>query len=170
LRLVVSLLLAGLLCGCGTSGAPGGTLDAVKATARRPAVAATPTATPAPTEDVGPDIPEPVVRQVGLDDEQDTLEPWEPYALGAIEETGDSLTIGWRTEQDSRAIVYIGKASTFATEGYTQVLPQNTKARSHQVKISGLERFTKYKVKVLGLAPLGLRCPSQPIEVRTGML
>ncbi len=41
---------------------------------------------------------------------QNWLDPWRPYGVGIVAKTSDSVTLAWRTDLNSRAIIYFGKS------------------------------------------------------------
>jgi hypothetical protein len=108
-----------------------------------------------------------VRRETGTSNAANILDPWRPYGLGVSMATHDSVTLTWRTDLNSRAVIYFAKTWGISYTGYTQVYPENNNATFHQVTIGGLSRFRKYRFMVVGLAPLGMQFPSYPLDFRT---
>ena len=61
-------------------------------------------------------------------------------------------------------LIIFGKSSS---KDYTFVQADDIKRKSHTVRVEGLSRYTKYRFVVVGLGPVGMQFPSQPIEQRT---
>jgi hypothetical protein len=106
-------------------------------------------------------------RETGSSSAANIMDPWRPYGMGVSMATHDSVTLTWRTDLNSRALIYFAKTWGISYTGFTQVYPENNNAKFHQVTIPGLSRFRKYRFLVVGLAPLGMQFPSYPIDFRT---
>ena len=95
------------------------------------------------------------------------MDPWAPGAIGVSDPHATSLTLSWTTDLPSRALIYYGKEFGFDYNGYTTVAVENNSSTYHQVTLTGLSRFRKYRFMVVGVAPMGLQYPSYAFDYRT---
>lgn len=98
---------------------------------------------------------------------QNILDPWRPYGVGVMSKTATSVTLAWRTDLDSKAIVYFGKSFGLSRRGYDGVYHDTDSRKVHQVTITGLSRFRSYTFSVIGLGALGMQFPTYPFKTRT---
>lgn len=98
---------------------------------------------------------------------QNILDPWRPYGVGVMTKTATSVTLAWRTDLDSKAIVYFGKSFGLSRNGYDGVWHVTDSAKLHQVTITGLSRFRSYTFTVIGTGALGMQFPTYPFKTRT---
>lgn len=95
------------------------------------------------------------------------LDPYRPYGVGVSGQSSSAITLQWRTDLNSKATVYYGKVGVFGFRGYTHVWQVNDSRKVHQTTITGLNRWSKYRIMVVGLAPLGFQFPTWEIEAKT---
>lgn len=98
------------------------------------------------------------------------LDPWRPYGVGVVAKTGTSVTLAWRTDLKTKAIVYYGKSLGLTNRGYDGVAHDPNKSTYHEITIGGLSRFRSYTFAVVGLGELTLQYPAYPIKTRTRLL
>ena len=98
---------------------------------------------------------------------QNSLDPWRPYGVGVMSKTATSVTLAWRTDLDSKAIIYFGKSFGLQSRGYDGVYHDTDSRKVHQVTITGLSRFRSYTFSVIGLGALGMQFPTYPFKTRT---
>lgn len=98
---------------------------------------------------------------------QNILDPWRPYGVGVMSKTATSVTLAWRTDLDSKAIIYFGKSFGLTSRGYDGVYHDTDSRKVHQVTITGLSRFRSYTFSVIGLGALGMQFPTYPFKTRT---
>lgn len=98
---------------------------------------------------------------------QNILDPWRPYGVGVMTKTATSVTLAWRTDLDSKAIVYFGKSFGLSRNGYDGVWHVTDRHKNHQVTITGLSRFRSYTFAVIGIGELGMQFPTYPFKTRT---
>jgi hypothetical protein len=159
-------LIAAALAGCGSAGAPTAAPELLNDVANTPVVSA-PEAVAEPVEAPAELVPAPTVRAEGDVSAANILDPWRPMGLRVSHTDHDAITLTWRTELESRAVIYFGKSSS---PNYTFVQADDTKRKSHTVRVDGLSRYTKYRFVVVGLGPVGMQFPSEPLEQRTRLL
>ncbi|MDB5098061.1 MAG: hypothetical protein JWM80_2482 [Cyanobacteria bacterium RYN_339] len=167
-------LCTAVLAGCGSAGNPTSAPELLSDVAAAPVVAVT-QPVEAVTQPVDSDeplaqLPEPTVRAEGDIAASNILDPWRPMAFTASHTDHNAVTLTWRTELESRAMVYFGKSTGFETHGFTNVQAEDIKRKSHTLRIEGLSRYTKYRFLVVGLGPVGLQFPSSSLDVRTKLI
>ena len=97
------------------------------------------------------------------------LDPWRPYGVGIVSKTATTVTLAWRTDLDSKAIVYFGKSFGLSRRGYDGVAHDTNSSKFHQITITGLSRFRSYTFGVVGLGALGMQFPTYPFKTRTNL-
>jgi hypothetical protein len=100
---------------------------------------------------------------------QNILDPWRPYGVGVVSKTAHSVTLAWRTDLDSKAIVYFGKSFGLSWRGYDGVAHENASSKYHQITIGGLSRFRSYTFAIVGRGFLGTQYDAYPIKTRTNL-
>ena len=86
-----------------------------------------------------------------------------------VTKTAKSVTLAWRTDLDSKAIIYFGKSFGLSRRGYDGVYHVTNSSKFHQVTITGLSRFRSYTFSVVGTGALGMQFPTYPFKTRTNL-